>query len=526
MRWDHGYPTVRHPVFGRSAVATSQPLAAAAGLRILREGGNAVDAALATAIALTVVEPCSNGIGSDAFAIIWDGSQLHGLNASGRAPQAWTPEYFATHEAMPLFGWDAITVPGAVSAWMEMSARFGRLPFAQLFAPAIEYARDGFLVTPLISRRWAFSHERLKDRPGFSAVFSDNGRTPGEGAVWRLPAHARGLQAIADSGGEAFYRGEIAEAIIASARAHGGAMTLDDLAAHRADWVGTISTEYEGHQVHEIPPNGQGIAALIALGILRHLDIADMDPDSPESQHLQIEAVKVAFADAYRYVGDPSTSEFDPEYLLQEEYLAARARLIEPSRAQEFMPGEPPRSGTVYLTAADSDGMMVSMIQSNYMGFGSGVVEPTYGISLQNRGNGFVLTPGHPNRVGPGKRPFHTIIPGFLMKDGRAQMSFGVMGGHMQPQGHAQTLVRMLTYGMNPQAACDAPRFRWNSGFNVNLEDTFPASTKSRLLEWGHQLADRNDSSVDFGSGQFIWALKDGYVSATDPRSGGLALTY
>lgn len=523
FEYSSGYPTIRHPVFGQDVVATSQPLAAQAGLQMLAAGGNAVDAAIATAIALTVVEPCSNGIGSDAFAIVWDGHQLHGLNASGRSPAAWTTDHFAQYEQMPIWGWDAITTPGAVSSWVELSKKFGTLPFAQLFAPAISYARDGFIVTPEIARRWKLSFDRLNTYPGFAEVFSRNGVTPGPGQLWTLPAHARGLELIADTGGTAFYSGEIAAAIIASAKENGGVMTKSDLEEHQADWVGTISKSYRGYEVHEIPPNGQGITALIALGIMEHLEIDSLDPDSPEAQHLQIEAIKVAFADSYRYISDPKTQEFDPELLLDERYLAERASLISAATAQNFMPGEPRASGTVYLTSADKNGMMVSMIQSNYMGFGSGVVIPEFGISLQNRGNGFVLDPAHPNAVGPKKRPFHTIIPGFLTQEGRAQMSFGVMGGHMQPQGHMQTLIRMLNYRMHPQAACDAPRFRWNKGLNINLEETFSLATRAGLAKLGHEIVEKSDSSVDFGSGQFIWRLEDGYVAATDPRSGGTA---
>jgi gamma-glutamyltranspeptidase / glutathione hydrolase len=531
--FDHSvsYPSVRQPLFARNVVATSQPLASQAGVRMLLAGGNAVDAALATAIALTVVEPCSNGIGSDAFAIIWDGKELHGLNASGRSPQTWTPEWMRSRghgDSMPLFGWDAVTVPGAVSAWVEMSRRFGRLPFADLFVPAIEYARDGFPVTPEIARRWALSYQRLKDQPGFADVFTVHGRTPGPGEIWQLPALAQGLTLIAESNGEEFYRGRIAEAIIRSAQQHGAAMSAQDLAEHRADWVGTISAPFAGHEVHEIPPNGQGITALAALGMMTSLGIESLPPDSAESQHLQIEAIKLAFADAYAHVSDADSMSLSTDALLNPEYLAQRAKLIDPDQAQEFSPGTPPDGGTVYLTAADSDGLMVSMIQSNYMGFGSGVVIPEYGISMQNRGNGFVMQQGHPNVVGPSKRPFHTIIPGFLTKDGQPVMSFGVMGGHMQPQGHAQTLVRMLLHGMHPQAACDAPRFRWNQGLHINAEDHFPAETLQGLAARGHVLAERNDSAVDFGSGQFIWSLGhgNGYLAATDPRSGGAAVGF
>jgi gamma-glutamyltranspeptidase/glutathione hydrolase len=308
-------------------------------------------------------------------------------------------------------------------------------------------------------------------------------------------------------------------------------MTVADLAAYRPEWVETIEVDYRhGCRLHEIPPNGQGIAALIALGILRHFDIGSLDPDGLESTHLQIEAMKLAFADTYRYVSDPASMELDPLALLDDTYLAERARLVDPTRAQDFHAGNPVRGGTIYLTAADERGMMVSFIQSNYMGFGSGVVVPEYGISLQNRGHGFTLDERHPNVVGPRKRPFHTIIPAFLMRDGEPQMSFGVMGGHMQPQGHMQTLVRMLDYHQSPQAACDAPRWRFNQGLEINVEPHMRRDTLAGLQALGHQVAGLDDSYMDFGAGQFIWRLGDtqseGYVAASDPRRDGAAVGF
>ena len=523
-----GYPSIRQPFFADNVVATSQPLAAQAGVDMLRRGGNAVDAAIATAIALTVVEPCSNGIGSDAFAIVWDGTQVHGLNASGRSPEAWSLDYMRSrgYDSVPLFGWDSVTVPGTVSAWVELSQRFGRLAFDDLFEPAIRYARDGFHVTEAVSRAWKISLERLADQPGFVETFGNGGAAPQAGQRVVLPGHAAGLTSIAKTKGESFYRGDIAAAIARSARLHGGAMTIADLDAHTNDWVHTTTMDYAGHTLHEIPPNGQGIAAQMALGILAHFDLASMDPDSVASQHLQIEAIKLAFADAYAYVADADAMSVTPADLLDPAYLASRAALIDPTRAQEFAHGELPRGGTVYLTTADADGMMVSFIQSNYMGFGSGVVIPEYGIALQNRGNGFVMEPAHPNRVAGAKRPFHTIIPAFLTRDGQPVMSFGVMGGHMQPQGHAQILVRMLTYGMHPQQASDAPRFRWNGGVSINAEQHFPAETLNGLRALGHQIADRNEP-WEFGTGQFIYRLPTGgYVAATDTRREGVAIGF
>jgi gamma-glutamyltranspeptidase / glutathione hydrolase len=490
---------------------------------MLAEGGSAVDAAIATAITLTVVEPVSNGIGSDAFAIVWDGQQLHGLNASGRSPAAWTPEYFGPN-GVPAVGWNSVTVPGAVSAWAELHARFGRLPFERLFEPAITYGRNGFLVSPTIAEQWAAQVPLFKAQPGFAEAFLPAGRAPRPGELFRFPDHAGTLEKIAASNGEAFYRGEMAAKLEAHSTANGGVMRASDLAAHRADWVGTISTDYRGYTVHELPPNGQGIVALIALGILDHFDMSALPADSADSVHLQIEALKLAFADAQDYVADIDHMTVRTERLLDKEYLKQRAGLIDRKRAQPATAGTPV-GGTVYLTAADAAGAMVSMIQSNYLGFGSGVVVPGTGISLQNRGADFSAVPGHPNQVGPSKRPYHTIIPGFMTKNGAPVMSFGVMGGPMQPQGHVQVVVRVADYGQNPQAACDGPRFRWVQGMQVSCEDGFPQPTLDELRQRGHDLLAINDYN-SFGSCQAIWRLDGGYLAASDPRRDGQAAAF
>jgi gamma-glutamyltranspeptidase/glutathione hydrolase len=530
--WTTAYASQRSPVFARNIVSTSHPLAAQAGLRMLQQGGNAVDAAIATAAMMTIVEPCSNGLGSDAFCILWDGKELHGLNASGRAPGAWTPQYFdrkyGEGRLMPKRGWDTVTVPGMVSAWASLSQRFGKLPFADLMEPAAEIAERGFAVPVVVNHKWtaAASLPDLTSQPGFAQAFLPRGRQPAVGERFCFPDAARALRLIGRTRGEAFYRGEIAAAIAACAREHGGAMTEADLAGHACDWVGTVSQDYRGHALHEIPPNGQGIAALIALGILQHFDLAALPVDGAASQHLQIEAMKLAFADVYRYVADAGSMTLTPQQMLDPAYLQSRARLIDPRRAQDFGPGHAPKGGTIYLTAADERGMMVSLIQSNYMGFGSGVVVPGWGISLQNRGHGFTRQAGRENQVGPGKRPFHTIIPAFLMKDGQPQMSFGIMGGDMQPQAHMQTLVRMLDYRQQPQAACDAPRWRYNAGI-VNNEAGMPAATVEGLRALGHVVQPFADSYQDYGAGQFIWRLGDpaveGYAAASDPRRDGQA---
>ncbi|MFO1323815.1 MAG: gamma-glutamyltransferase family protein [Burkholderiales bacterium] len=524
--WNLPYASRRQPVFARNAVATSQPLAAQAGLAVLARGGNAVDAALATAITLTVVEPCSNGLGSDLFAILWTGGELVALNASGRAPAAWTPSRFAGKAAMHERGWEAVTIPGAVSGWRALSQRFGELPFADLFEPAIRYARDGYAVSPVIAEKWALAVPHMPRDLGWFEHFMPRGRAPLPGERFASPAMAATLEKIAATDGEAFYRGELAQAMVRHSQSAGGAHTLEDFAAHTCDWVPTIALDYRGITVHEIPPNGQGISALMALGILGNFDLAALPADSAASQHLQIEAMKLGFADAYRHVGDPRTMRVTPEALLDRAYLASRAREIDPRRARDFGHGEPPRGGTVYLCAADEGGMMVSLIQSNYMGFGSGVVVPGTGISLQNRGAGFSLAAGHPNEVGGGKRPYHTIIPGFVTRDGAPLAAFGVMGGPIQPPGHVQTIVRLVDYAMNPQAALDAPRWKVAPDGAVDLEASAAPQLRSELIAMGHRIASMPDSYMDFGAGQFIVRADDGYVAASDPRRDGQAVGY
>ncbi len=530
--WNNPYSSQRLPVFARNVVATSQPLASQAGLRVLAQGGNAVDAAIATAATLTLVEPVSNGLGSDAFALIWDGSRLHGLNASGPAPAAWCPEYFQKRHGgvMPERGWDSVTVPGAVAGWAEMHQRFGRLDFAAVLAPAIEYAERGFAVSPIVQRKWAAQAENLGDQPGFAEHFMPYGRVPQVGERFVLRDAAATLQRIAQSYGRDFYEGATAHKLVAHAQAHEAGLSPADLRDYQPEWVQPISRDYRGHTLHEIPPNGQGLAALIALGLLDHLDITQRPVDHPATQHLLIEAMKLAFADVYAHVSDPAWAQVPASEFLDDAYLAERARLIDPRHAQTFSTGKAPAGGTVYLATADQQGMMVSFIQSNFLGFGSGVVVPGTGVSLQNRGHGFVTEPGHPNQVAGGKRPFHTIIPAFLTRQGAPLMSFGVMGGNMQPQGQIQTLVRMLAFGQQPQAACDAPRWKWNAGLCLEVEPGMSAHVVEGLQARGHQLHTTEHDYLDFGSGQFIWRLGDpaleGYVAASDSRRDGHAAGY
>ncbi len=534
FNFSNPYPSTRLPLFARNVVSTSHPLGAHAGLRKLLKGGNAVDAAIAAAAAMTIVEPVSNGLGSDAFCILWDGKALHGLNASGSAPQSWTPDYFkrkygAQVQTPPKRGMDAVTVPGAVASWVALSERFGRLPFADLMEPAIDIAERGYLLPPVLQQKWAAAAPELQSQPGFAGAFLPWGRAPRVGELFQFKAAARALRVIAESRGAAYYGGVIAQAIEKFSAQNGGSITAKDFAHYQPEWVRPIAKNYRGYTLHEIPPNGQGIAALIALGLLDQFDVAGLPVDGADSQHLQIEAMKLAFADVYKYVAEPSSMAVTPGQMLDDGYLATRARLIDMKKAQDFGAGNPVKGGTIYLTAADEDGMMVSFIQSNYMGFGSGCVEPEFGVSLQNRGHGFSLQPGI-NQVAPGKRPFHTIIPAFLTKDGQAVMSFGVMGANMQPQGHMQTLVRMLDYKQSPQAACDAPRWRYNAGLEINVEAAMNPRIVQALAERGHRMEVIEDAYQDFGAGQFIWRAGnpkvEGYVAASDARRDGQAVGF
>ncbi len=523
---DYPYPSTRRVVLGkRGAVATSQPLATLAGMEMFWAGGNAVDAAIATAIALTVVEPTSNGIGSDAFAIVWDG-KLHGLNGSGKSPAELTLEHFAGMSQVPELGWLGVTVPGAVSAWRSLWERWGKLPFEQLFAPAIRYASEGFPVSPVTSQAWKRAENVYLPLSGaefapFKEVFFPQNRAPAAGEVWKSQVHAKTLRAIASTGGESFYRVELAELIAAFAADTGGLLTLADLAAHQADWVEPISTNYRDLTVWELPPNTQGIATLIALNILEGFELSRYPRESVESYHLQIEAMKLAFADVHRYVTDARFLGVPVELMLDKTYAAERRQLIGEKAITLAHPGLP-KGGTVYLATAYGE-LMVSFIHSNYMGFGSGILIPGTGIAIQNRGAAFTLESGHPNQIGAAKRPFHTIIPGFLTQDSQPLGPFGVMGAHMQPQGHLQVVVNLADYGMNPQAALDAPRWQFVSGNNVLLEQSVPQHLVSALAERSHDVQLSAETKL-FGKGQIILRQSGVLVAASEPRSDGLAL--
>ena len=526
------YPSRRSAVLAAGAmVATSQPLAAQAGLSVLRAGGNALDAALATAITLTVVEPTSNGIGSDAFAIVWDGAKLHGLNASGPAPRALSADALraAGHSQFPERGWESVSVPGAPDAWGTLHERFGRAPFASLFTDAIRLAEDGFPISPVVSGLWRRAGPVFNGtgNPAFdewARVFTLGGRTPDAGEVWRSTGHAQTLRRIASEGSRDFYEGALAARIAGCARSAGALLDDGDLAAFRAEWVEPISVAYRDHEVWEIPPNGQGIAALQALGIVAGTPMHESPHASAEGWHWQIEAMKLAFADCYRFVADPHVADVPVGAMLDAGYLASRRALIG-DHARDYGPGAPPSGGTVYLCTADRDGMMVSYIQSNYMGFGSGVVVPGTGIALQNRAACFTLEPGHRNEAAGGKRPRHTIIPGFLTRGGAPVGPFGVMGGEMQPQGHLQVVSSMVDYGLNPQSALDAPRWRVVPD-GVVLEPDLAPEVANGLRRRGHRVAVAPDR-LEFGRGQIIRRLDSGaYAGGTEPRTDGVVAAW
>ncbi|WP_420412647.1 gamma-glutamyltransferase family protein [Roseibium sp.] len=527
MRHDPVYPSRRSPILADNVVATSQPLAAQAGLSILQQGGNAVDAAIATAAALTVVEPSGNGLGSDAFCILWDGKALHGLNASGRSPAAWDFNRF--QDGMPNLGVDSVTVPGAVSAWVSLSERFGKLDLSTTLAPAARYAEEGFIVSPVIAKLWAIAAELLADQPGFAQTFLPGGHAPKAGQRFHNPGAAETLREIGRTKGASFYKGALAEKIVKFLKDHGGAMTLEDMASHQPDWCGTLKTSFDDVDLHEIPPNGQGIAALMALGILDHTGIREHGPDDVMAVHLQIEAIKLAYRDLHAYVADrDDMTEIDERALLDPDYLKARAALIDPARAIDHGVGAPKRGGTVLLNTGDASGMMVSFIQSNYAGFGSGVVVPGTGISLQNRGAGFDTVRGHPNCVAGRKRPMHTIIPGFAMKNGEPLMAFGMMGGPIQAQGHVQLLLRTEVWGQDVQTAACAPRWRMIDGVQVACEPTMSKQLRDGLSALGHQISvESPDNAFGFGGAQLVQRLPEGgYVAGSDPRKDGQAVGF
>ncbi len=521
------YTSQRMATYAKNGmVATSQPLAAQAGLDIMKKGGNAIDAAIATAACLTVVEPTSNGIGGDAFALVWVKDEIYGLNASGPAPKSISIDAVKAqgHEKMPTFGWIPVTVPGVPAAWAALSARFGKLPLTEVLQPAINYAENGYPISPTLGKYWERAYNRFKQvlqgsefEPWF-ATFAPEGRAPRIGEIWRSPGHAKTLRSIAETKAESFYRGEIADQIDAFSKKYDAFISKEDLADYQVQWVKPISVNYKGYDVWEIPPNGQGLVALLALNILNNDRFSAKE--DVETYHLQMEAIKLAFADGLKYITQQDKMEHKVEDLLSNHYASQRRALIT-KQALQPEPGEPARSGTVYLATADGEGNMVSFIQSNYMGFGSGIVVPGTGIGLQNRGNNFSLDPAHVNRLEGGKQTYHTIIPGFLSKDSQAVGPFGVMGGFMQPQGHMQVVMNMIDFELNPQAALDAPRFQWTEGKTIEVEPHFSQAIAQSLERRGHGIVCPL-SSGGFGRGQIIVRGENGVlVGGTDFRTDG-----
>ncbi len=548
MPMAHGFDRVEGDTFAsRSEViakhgmaATSQPLATQIALDILKQGGSAVDAAIAANAALGVMEPTGCGIGGDLFAIVWDADKrkLHGLNASGRSPRSLTLDYFLERglEKIPSFGPVPVSVPGAVDGWFELHDRFGRLPMSDVLAPAIRYARAGFPVSEVISFYWKLNTPARKPWPGFAEVFLPDGQPPDKGDIFRNPALADTYQKLADEGRNAFYKGDIARTIDVFMRENGGFLSYDDLASHESLWVEPLSTNYRGFDVWELPPNGQGIAALQILNILEGFDLSAMGFDSADYVHTFVEAKKLAFEDRAKYYADPAFVEMPVQQLISKSYADQRRDLIGTNAAGSYPPGLPDAGDTIYLTVADSEGNMISLIQSNYRGMGSGMTPVDLGFSLQDRGELFSLEAGHNNVYAPGKRPFHTIIPAFVTRDGMPVMSFGVMGGGMQPQAHAQILVNMIDFGMNLQEAGDAPRIRhegssqptgesMSDGGRVLIESAFSDTTVTDLEAKGHSVARANSG---FGGYQAILRDHDRgiYLGASESRKDGQAAGY
>ncbi len=537
----HQFASRSEVIAQNGMAATSHPLATQIATDILKQGGSAVDAAIAANAALGLMEPTGCGIGGDLFAIIWDpeSQRLHGLNASGRSPKSLEISYFHDngYEMIPQRGALPVSVPGTVDGWFEMHQRFGKLDMEAILQPSIDYGRNGFPVTDLIAYYLQRSAPILSHYPNFTETYMPEGRMPEKGEVFRNPYLANTYETIARYGRDVFYRGEIARTIGEYMRENGGFLSYEDMAAHSSTWVDPVSANYRGFDVWQLPPNGQGIAVLQILNILEGFDIASMGLYSPEYVHLFIEAKKLAFEDRARYYADMDFSPVPVEKLISKDYAAERRQLISMDRAARvYEPGIPEAPNTIYLTVADKDGMMVSLIQSNYRGMGSGMTPPGLGFVLQNRAEGFTLEPGQFNTYAPGKRPFHTIIPGFITKDGEPYMSFGVMGGGMQPQGHAQIVVNMIDFGMNLQEAGDAPRIhhrgsseptgeRMTDGGIVNLESGFPYETVRALLEKGHTIQWANGP---FGGYQAIkWDAEQGvYYGASESRKDGQAAGY
>lgn len=526
------YGSRRELVYGKKGmVAASHPLAAQAGRDILKAGGNAIDAAVATAAALTVVEPGSNGIGGDSFSIIWKNGELYGLNASGPSPKGLDPRsYLDKSKTFPTYGLKAVTVPGVPAGWAELIEKHGKLSLEEVLEPAARLAEEGVVISDTVHhafersfKRFSKEKEKYPELASWFDVFASEGRVPDVTEVWSSKGHARTLRLIGQTNGRAFYTGEIADAIDSFSKTYGGYLRKDDLAAYQPEWVTPVKVDYKGYDVWEMPPNGQGVVALMALNILKHVEL--QGKDHPDTLHKQIEAVKLAFSDGQLTIADTDHMKLSVRALLSDDYAKERAQLIE-DEAINAQPGLTDDSGTVYLATADDEGNMVSYIQSNYMGFGSGAVVPGYGLSLNNRAVGFTLQEGHVNALAPGKRPFNTIIPGFISKNDQAIGPFGVMGGQMQPQAHLQVLQSMIDFDMNPQDALDAPRWQWVEGKKVMVEPTMPLALIKELKARGHAVEVELEKG-HFGRGQIIIKTDNNtYIGATEPRTDGMVAVW
>lgn len=523
---------VRKSVYGKNGmVATTQPLAAQVGLDILKKGGNAIDAAIAAAACLTVVEPTSCGIGGDAFAIIWYDKKLYGLNSSGPAPNNISIEKIKDlgYADMPEFGWCTVTVPGVPAAWAELSNRFGKLPFINLMEPAISYADEGYSVTPTVADSWCKSYDIYKENlkgeefKFWFETFAPKGRAPMTGEIWSSKELASTLKEIAKTNSQSFYKGDLAEKIDRFSEEYGGYIKKEDIEAFRPEWAEPISINYKGFDIWELPPNGQGLVVLMALNILKTFNFDNKD--DVRVFHKQIEAIKLAFADGKKHITDIKKMRYKSEYFLTEEYAKQRRCLIQDNKAT-YGDGVTKSGGTVYLTTADSEGNMVSFIQSNYKNFGSGLVVPDTGIALQSRGADFSLNPEYVNCLEPGKKSYHTIIPGFLTKDGEAIGTFGVTGAYMQPQGHLQVLMKMIDFGLDPQEALDAPRWQWLKDKTIAIESHFSKDLAEKLSSKGHDIKVESKNSV-FGRGQIIIRDKNGVlIGGTESRADGTIAVY
>ena len=529
-----GFAARRSVVMARHGmIATSQPLACDAGLTILKRGGNALDAAVGAALALGVVEPMSTGIGGDAFLLYYRAAdqRIYGVNGSGRCPRRLTLDALRQRgiEGVPETGWGSVTVPGAIDAFAEVLQRHGRLGLAEAVEPAHAYARDGFPVSEIIAEQWQHDAPLLSRHAVSAQTYLVDGKPPRAGDVHRQPQLAETLRLIGDKGRDAFYCGDIARRIVAFSDADGGFFELEDFASHATEWVEPIGTDYRDHTVLELPPNGQGITALMILNVLQGFDLAAHDYGSAGYYHLLIEATKQAFADRNRYIADPACAEVPVAGLLSKAYAAARRDEIDPGRAGDFSPGAPAAFGdTVYVTCVDAERNVVSLIHSLFQGFGSGIVAGDTGICLQNRGAGFVADPDHPNALRPGKRPFHTIIPAMILRGGKPWMSYGVMGGHMQAQGHVQVALNCIDFGMNVQEALEAPRYRIMGGREVALERAVPQAVRNELGFMGHELWPLGARNVSYGGGQAILIDHERGVlqGGSDYRKDGCAMGY